>query len=304
MGTPAFALPALEALAASGHTIVCVVTQPDRPRDRGKHNQPSPVAARAAELGLPLAKPASLKAAGDLFPALEAEKPDLAVVVAYGKILPPVWLALPRLGCINIHGSLLPAYRGAAPVQRAVLAGEPETGVTLMYLSEGMDEGDTISSRSTPVDRKTSGELLEELARMGAALLLETLPAIFAGTAPRTPQDHANASYAPMLRKEDGSIVFTDSAAAIERQIRAMQPWPVARALYRGEPIRFLEAIVRPAVADATPGQILAADRNGLDIATGQGVLRVTKLQAPGKRAMEVSEYCKGNRIEIGSVME
>lgn len=304
MGTPAFALPALEALAASEHTIVCVITQPDRPRDRGKRDQPSPVAARAAELGLPLAKPGSLKDAGTLYDTLSAQRPDLAVVVAYGKILPPAWLDLPRLGCVNIHGSLLPAYRGAAPVQRAVLAGETETGVTLMYLSEGMDEGDTIASCSTPVGRKTSGELLEELARSGAALLMDTLPAIEAGTASRTPQDHGRATYAPMLRKEDGRIVFTESATAIERQIRAMQPWPVARALYRGEPLRFLEATARSSAEGGVPGQILAADRNGLDIATGQGVLRVTKLQAPGKRAMEVSEYCKGNRIEIGSVME
>lgn len=305
MGTPEFAVAPLRALVEAGHEIRLVISQPDRPRDRGKKIQPTPVAAAAVSFGLPLEQPTSLKNDPELEVRIKRMAPDIIIVVAYGKLLPASLLSIPRLGCVNIHGSLLPRHRGAAPVQHAILAGEEETGITLMYLSEGMDEGDMIASRSTRIDSKSAGELLTELSQMGASLLIETLPAMEQGLAPRIPQDATRATYAPMLTKKDGHVDFNKGAVHAERQIRAMDPWPGAFAYYREDPIKLLTASALPKtdVDGIIPGQILSVSSAGLDIGTSSGVLRVTKIQTAGKRPMEVSEYIKGNQIEINAVL-
>ena len=217
--------------------------------------------------------------------------------------MPAELLEIPKYGCINIHGSLLPKYRGAAPIQRAVLSGDEETGVTLMYMSQGMDEGDMIAARSTPIDRKTAGELHDELAAMGAAILVETLPAIEAGTVKRQKQDDSLATYAPMIFKKDGLVDFSRSAVEIERQIRAMNPWPGANTYYKSEQIKLLSAEICDFPGEGVPGRITRADSEGIFIETAKGILQVTRIQMPGKRAMEVSEYLKGNKIEIGTVL-
>jgi methionyl-tRNA formyltransferase len=305
MGTPEFAVAPLGALVEAGHNIQLVISQPDRPRDRGKKLQPTPVAAAAISFDLPLEQPLSLKNDPELEDRLKRMEPDIMIVVAYGKLLPASILSIPRLGCVNIHGSLLPKYRGAAPVQHAILAGEEETGVTLMYLSEGMDEGDMIASRSTRIESKTAGELLTELSLMGASLLTDTLPAIEHGRAPRVSQDADHATYAPMLTKTDGHVDFKKGAAHAERQIRAMDPWPGAFAYYKEEPMKLIKAVAIPEtdVDASVPGQILSVSSAGLDIGTSSGILRVTKIQSAGKRPMEVSEYIKGNQIEINTVL-
>ncbi|MDD3350220.1 MAG: methionyl-tRNA formyltransferase [Eubacteriales bacterium] len=305
MGTPNFAVPALEKLAEAGVSIPLVITQPDKPKDRGKKLQAPPVKEVAEKLGIPVLQPESLRGNTELFEAIKACEPDLIVVAAYGRILPQEILSIPRGGCINLHGSLLPKYRGAAPIQRAVLEGAEETGVTLMYMSQGMDEGDMIAVVKTPVDKKTAGELFEELATAGAALLIENLPELIAGTAKREKQNENEATYAPMINKKDGLIDFGKSAEEIERQIRGMDPWPAAFTYYNGEPLKLLAAIANPndVVSGAQAGEILSVDEKGIRIATGIGSLTVTKLQMAGKKAMEVFAYIKGNKIEIGTVL-
>ena len=305
MGTPDFAVPALQKMADAGVEISLVVTQPDKPKDRGKKVQAPPVKELAETLGIPVLQPERLKGNTELFSRIAAAEPDLIVVAAYGRILPNEILSIPKHGCINIHGSLLPKYRGAAPIQRAVLDGEAETGVTLMYMSQGMDEGDMIAAAGTPIGRKTAGDLFIELAAMGAALLLENLDKIVSGTAGRETQDSSLATYAPMIEKKEGLIDFNKTSGEIERLIRAMDPWPTAYTYYNGEPVKLLSA--QPPLEETgmeTPaGRIISADDRGLRITTGSGILTVTRIQMAGKKPMEVSSYLKGNKIEIGSVL-
>ena len=233
MGSPEFAVPCLRALVEGGHEVVLVVSQPDKPAGRGGQVQAPPVKVAAMELGLPVAQPRSART-GELRDALAASGAELAVVVAYGKILPrDVLDALPR-GCINVHASILPSYRGAAPVQWAVIRGEAETGVAIMQLDEGMDTGPVWLERRVAIDPdETAGELLARLAPIGAAALLEAIAAIAAGTARAMPQDHAAATHAPMLAKADGAIDFAQPAAAVAARIRGVDPWPGAHALLR-----------------------------------------------------------------------
>lgn len=305
MGTPDFAVPALQKMADAGVEISLVITQPDRPKDRGKKVQAPPVKEFAEKLGLPVLQPERLNGNTELFGQIEACRPDLIVVAAYGRILPSEILSIPKYGCINIHGSLLPKYRGAAPIQRAILNGEAETGVTLMFMSQGMDEGDMIAAARIPIDRKTAGGLFTELAAIGANLLLENLQKIISGTAVREQQDNSLATYAPMIEKKEGLVDFNKTTAEIERLIRAMDPWPTAYTYYKGEAIKLLHALtpseeIRKA---SIPGEILSADERGIRIVTGSGILTVTKIQLPGKKPMDVSSYLKGNKIEIGSVL-
>ncbi|MDO4552175.1 MAG: methionyl-tRNA formyltransferase [Bacillota bacterium] len=309
MGTPEFAAAPLKMLWEAGHTLSLVVTQPDRARDRGKKVAATPVKALAEELGLVVAQPERLRDNKEFLERMKALEPDLAVVAAYGKLLPPELLQIPRLGCVNIHASLLPKYRGAAPIQRCLLSGDPVTGVTLMYMAEGMDTGDIIAAAETETAGKTSGDLHEELSLLGGQLLLETLPALAAGTAARIPQKEEEASFAPMVSKEEGKVDFRRSAAEIERQIRAFQPWPGAAAVYKGKPLKLLRASVVELIGGRSaeapvPGTVLAADGAGVHIAAGSGVLVVTRLQAPGKRAMDAGEYLRGNPVEPGSQFE
>ena len=300
MGTPAFAAVCLAAVLQTEHRVLAVYTKPDTPKNRGMKLIPSEVKVLAQEHGIPVIQPTAFRDDA-VYEELKALSPDLIVAVAYGKILPQRVLDIPRLGCINIHGSILPALRGSAPVQWAVLQNLPETGVTAMYMSAGMDEGDLIDVRTTPIgEHETAGELMERLAPLGAKLLQDTLAAIAAGTASRTPQDPSRASYAPMLTRELSPIDWSRSAGAVLAQIRGLNPWPVATATLGETDFKIYEARPFPDAAAAAPGTLLALTKKGLVVACGDGAVLVTRLQAPGGRVMPAADYFRGHPIEIG----
>ena len=300
MGTPDFAVPCLERLLADGHQVAGVFTQPDKPKGRGHHLQPPPVKELALARGLPVYQPATLRD-GQALETLRALAPQLAVVVAYGKILPPALLAVPPLGCINVHGSLLPRWRGAAPIQWSVLSGDQQAGVTTMYLAEGMDTGDMILRRSTPVGpQETSGQLYERLAELGAQLLGETVELIAQGKAPRTPQQEEEATYAPMLTKELAAIDFMKPAAQVHNLVRGMNPWPVAHTLLEGQPLKVYAA--RLSEGSGAPGQVLES-RGRLVVACGQGAVELLELQAQGKKRMAAADYLRGHPLAPGTVL-
>lgn len=296
-GTPEFALPTLEAIVEGPHTLVGVLSQPDRPAGRGRRLKPSPVKARALELDVPIQQPERLKrneAAIAEFAALEA---DVLVVVAYGLILPPAVLELPRYGCINVHASLLPRWRGAAPIARAIQAGDSETGVTIMQMAAGLDTGPMLSVHSVPIaPGANAGDLHDELAALGGRALAEVLARLPAGIE-ATPQDDQRATYAAMLDKAEAAIDWQDPAEHIARSVRAFAPWPVAHARLDGQAVRFWQAdTLELPVAGAAPGTVIAASRDGIDIATGSGVLRVTEIQLPGKRRMSAGDAANGRQ--------
>jgi methionyl-tRNA formyltransferase len=303
MGTPDFAVPALDALCGSGHVIVCVVTQPDRPRGRGHRVSPSPVKARASELGLKVLQPESVRDSAEWDAALAEARPDLIVVCAYGRILPEDTLSFPRLGCVNIHASLLPKYRGAAPVHRAIEAGESESGVTLMHMSKRMDEGDMIASRSVPIRGMNSGEALEVLAKLGAGLLTDELPSLVSGTARREPQDDAMATYAPPVRREEGHVDFAAAPGAIIRKILAMTPSPGAYAFLGEEKIKILEARVLPEDRGGQrPGEVTDTDGGVIAVAAGGGgSVGIVRMQSSGGRPVNAADWLRGHSIEPGS---
>ena len=301
MGTPAFAAACLAAVLETEHQVVAVYTKPDTPKNRGMKLIPSEVKTLALAHGLPVYQPATFKDDG-VYEELKALAPDLIIAVAYGKLLPQRVLDIPPKGCVNIHGSILPALRGSAPVQWAVLRDLPETGVTAMYMNAGMDEGDIIDVRRTPIGAyETAGELMERLAPIGAALLRDTLAAIDAGTVTRRPQDPALASYAPMLTKELSPVDWTRPARAILAQIRGLNPWPAATANLGGTAFKLWEA--RPCAAEepAAPGTLLALTRQGLAVACGDGAVLITRLQAPGGKAMPAADYFRGHPIELST---
>lgn len=294
-GTPEFAVPTLRALAASGHTLVGVLTQPDRPAGRGRVLSASPVKLAAQELGLPVAQPAKLKSEEERA-ALAEWQPDALIVVAYGLILPAAVLALPRLGCINVHASLLPRWRGAAPIQRAILAGDTESGVTIMQMDVGLDTGPMWSRCVVPIDITTTGEQLHDaLAAAGAALLVETLSAIEHRTRDPEPQPAEGTSYASKLDKAEARIDWSADAAQIARQVRAFNPWPVAETRWQGQQLRIWDARALLSEGVGSAGQLLSMDTDGaLRIRCGEGVLAVTKLQLAGRRAMSAREFAAG----------
>ncbi len=301
MGTPDFAVPALERLHREGHEILFVVTQPDAVRDRGKKVKFSPVKEKALELGLEVRQPQRLRKDAEFLEQLREAAPDVIAVAAYGQILPKEVLDIPPLGCINIHGSLLPRFRGAAPIQRAIIEGDEETGVTIMYMAEGVDTGDMLAKRSTPVDHKTGQQLHDELAVMGADLLAETLPRL--KTLKAEKQDDSKATYAPMISKAEGHIDFSRSPVEIERLIRAFDPWPGTYAMYGDRMMKIWEAEDGGRTSDAPFGTVIGTDADAIEIAAGGRVLRVTRIQMPGKKRVAVGEYLKGNSIEIGTVL-
>jgi len=297
-GTPEFALPALDALAASAHALVGVLTQPDRPAGRGRAIQASPVKRRALELHLPVAQPARLRSAVEQA-ALRLWQPDLLVVVAYGIILPPAVLALPRLGCLNIHASLLPRWRGAAPIQRAILAGDTVTGVTIMQLDAGLDTGPILAQVTVPIGADmTSAALHVVLAQAGAALLLEVIRALEGGTARPRRQPTEGVTYAPKLDKSEALIDWSHPAEQIARQVRGCNPWPVAATLLQGEPLRIWEAQAEPAAqagtaaqAAAPAGTVIGLRSGRLRVACGSGVLAIAQLQAAGRRVVSAADF-------------
>ncbi len=298
-GTPQFALPALRALLDSTHRVVGVLTQPDRPAGRGRELRASPVKLLAAEHGLPVAQPATLKTPEGRA-ALAEWSPDLLVVVASGLIRPAAVLPLPRLGCLNIHGSLLPRWRGAAPIHRALLAGDAETGVTIMQLDEGLDTGPTLLERRRPIGpEETSGDLHDALAELGAAALIEAIQGLAAGTLLPRPQPTDGVTYAAKIEKSEARIDWKQDAVQIHRQIRAFNPWPVAEARLGEEPLRLLRARVADAAGRAAaPGALLGMDGDGIRIACGQGVLAVGELQRAGKRPVSARDFANAVRIE------
>ena len=297
-GTPQFALPALQALLKSRHQVVGVLTQPDRPAGRGQQMRASPVKLLALDAQLPLAQPSSLKTE-ESRAELTQWAADVLVVVAYGLILPPPVLALPRLGCINIHGSLLPRWRGAAPIQRAILAGDAETGVTIMQLDAGLDTGPMLLERVRPIgSQDTAGDLHDALSELGATALLEALDGLAAGTLKPRAQPADGVSYAPKIEKSEAPIDWSVSAIHLDRKIRAFNPWPVAETRFAGESLRVLQArIAEPIGAHDAPGTLLGIADDGLHVACGEGVLAVRELQRAGKRPVSARDFANAVRL-------
>jgi methionyl-tRNA formyltransferase len=290
-GTPEFALPSLRAAARHGQ-IVAVYTQPDRPAGRGRQLTASPVKQAAQNNGWEVRQPTTLRTI-EARHALAALEPDVMVVVAYGLLLPPKILAIPRQGCWNVHASLLPRWRGAAPIQRAIEAGDAQTGVCLMRMDEGLDTGPVMLSLTTPIDADdTAGSLHNRLAELGAEVLSDALTLLRAGMRPTAQsQAAAGATYARKLEKSEARLDWNEPAIVLDRKVRAFDSWPIAEAMVGGERLRLLEAQALAAVPNAAPGTILAASREGLDIACGEGVLRVTLVQREGGRPVRVADY-------------
>jgi methionyl-tRNA formyltransferase len=300
-GTPPFAVPTLDALLASRHAVASVVTQPDRPRGRGHHVAQSPVKARASAAGLPILQPLRLKDPA-FIDALRALQADLGVVAAYGKILTDEVLAIPRLGMINVHASLLPRYRGAAPVPRAIIAGEDETGITIMRVVKALDAGPMLRSAPRPIGiDETSEQVESELARLGAELLMRSVDDIAAGRAQETAQDEAAATYAHRLTKEDGNIDWRRTARQIHDQVRGLHPWPHAQSFLKGRRLILLRSsLTADAPHTADPGTIVEASGDRLIVAAGDAPLRLVQVQAEGKRPMLVREFMAGHHLSAG----
>ncbi len=302
MGTPGFAVPSLEALAA-GHDVALVVTQPDRPKGRGRRIEPPPVKVSAERLGLRVVQPSSMRDESVL-QALAAAEADLFVVVAFGHILRESVLKLPRIACINVHASLLPAYRGPAPIQWAVINGERETGVTTMIMDKGLDTGDILlTDRETISETDTAGSLHDRLARRGAALLGRTLAAFADGSIKRTAQDGARATYAPLLKKTDGLIDWKRPAAAIEPFVRGMTPWPGAYTFWNGVRLKVFKTDLSSAPRDVAPGTVLASPPGELVVAAGEGALSIREVQGASGSRLPVSEFLRGCRIRTGEIL-
>lgn len=294
MGTPEFAVPCLARLIADGYEIAGVFTQPDKPKGRGHKLAPPPVKELALQHNLPVYQPEKLRD-GRALEIFRSLKPDLAVVVAYGRILPKELLEVPPFGCINVHGSLLPKYRGAAPIQWSVLNGDPSGGITTMYMAEGLDSGDMILQEETPIgENETSGELYERLSQMGASLLLETVKRVLAGNAPRIPQEESQATLAPMLEKSMGQLDFSKPAFAVHKWICGMNPWPAASTLLDGMPVKVYRS--RIVQGEGEPGTILPG--KGLTIACGQGAVELLEIQAQGGKRMAAADYLRGHPLQ------
>ncbi len=301
MGTPDFAVPALQALLDAGHQVAGVFTQPDKPVGRHQNKlQPPPVKVRALEHGIPVYQPTKLRD-GPALALLRELDPDLIAVAAYGRILPDDILALPPKGCINVHSSLLPKYRGAAPINWAVVNGETQTGVTIMHMASELDAGDIILQRAISIGPDEGVESVHDrLAALGGELLVEAVARLDAGTASRTPQDPAGATYAPMLSKALSPVDWTQTARAVHNKIRGLCPWPAASTdLFTGEAMKLYRSAVLEQTHHAAPGTVLAAGKEGIDVACGEGtVLRILELQPPGGRRMAAADYLRGHPIQ------
>ena len=293
-GTPEFALPALNALA-DWQLPVAVYTQPDRPSGRGRKLSGSPVKRRAIELGIEVRQPTSLKNDD----SVAALRPDVMVVAAYGLLLPESVLAVPRVGCINIHASLLPRWRGAAPIQRAITAGDSRTGISIMQMAKGLDTGDVLLQRETRItDEDTGGTLHDRLAELGAEALMAALPAVLRGELAGVPQDDSKATYARKLEKDEARLDWREPAAQLGLQIRAMNPWPVCECGFEGQRLRIWAARALDAPHAATPGDILGVDAGGIVVACGDGQLRITEVQMPGRRRVSGKAFANARQLQ------
>ena len=302
MGTPDFAAPCLEALLAAGHEVAAVITQPDRPRGRGRKLSFSPVKACAVEHGLEVLQPEKIKTP-EFEQVLQELAPDVMVVVAFGQILSPAILAIPPLGCVNVHASLLPYYRGAAPIHWAVMQGEEKTGVTTMYMDEGLDTGDMILKKEIAISKDAStGEIHDQLMQEGAVLLQETLALIADGKAPRTKQDHAVSTYAPLLKADIEQLDWTRSAQELHNRIRGLSPWPGAYCRYAGGRLKVWKSRVceETAAVGAIPGRIARLSVEGFVVETGDGLLELLEVQPENKRRMKASECACGYSLQPG----
>lgn len=299
MGTPDFAVPSLKRLIADGHELAAVYTQPDKPKNRGMKLTPPPVKEVALAHGIPVLQPQTLREEGVL-EALAGYQPQLIVVAAYGKLLPKELLAMPPMGCINVHSSLLPKYRGAAPINWAVINGERETGVTIMDMAEAMDTGDIIAQAKTEIDPNESVETLHDrLAELGAELLSKTVACIANGTATRTPQDDSQSTYAPKLSRELSPIDWSRSAREIHNQVRGLTPWPAASMELAGKSFKVYQTEETGETTGKPAGTLVGTDKRGICMACGDGkVLRVLEIQAPGKKRMKAPDYLRGHPHE------
>ncbi|MFD1885257.1 methionyl-tRNA formyltransferase [Paenibacillus wenxiniae] len=310
MGTPDFAVASLKLLLEQGMNIVCVVTQPDKPQGRKKVLTPSPVKTAALEHNLPVLQPVRMRNP-EAVAELAAYEPDLIVTAAYGQILPKAVLDLPRLGCVNIHGSLLPQYRGGAPIQRCIINGETVTGITLMYMAEGLDTGDMIARLEVPItDEDTSGTLFEKMSVAGAELLKQELPRLLTGKVDAEPQNDEEATYAPNLTREDEKIDWSKDSRSIYNQIRGLVPFAGGFTLWNGDVFKVWKTLkpqqndTLPAgAADAAPGTVLEFNKNGIVVRTGDGVLTLTEVQPAGKKALRAADFARGNTMATGTVL-
>ncbi len=309
MGTPDFAVETLRQTTHAGHEIIGVVTQPDRPKGRGKAMQPTPVKETALELGLPVYQPKSVKDP-DFVNVLKELKPDIIVVVAFGQLITREILEIPPYGCINVHGSLLPKFRGAAPVQWAVLCGEKESGVTVMRMDEGLDTGDMLAKAAVPLEAdETGGSLFDKLSILGAKLLTETLQGLSQGTVVAQPQPKESPTpYASMIQKSMGLIQWEKDAADIERWTRGLNPWPSAFTHLNGKTMKIFKSSVcslkgADGWRDAVPGQVVLVEAQGIYVKCGQGCLRIEELQLEGKKRMPARDFLRGHAVEAGTVL-
>jgi methionyl-tRNA formyltransferase len=303
LGSGAFAVPSLEAVIGAGHDVAALVTQPDREKGRGRALRATPTKVLAERRGIPVLQPRRIKDP-QAVEALRALRPDVQVVVAYGQILSRAVIDLPPLGTVNVHSSLLPRYRGAAPIHWAIVNGERETGVTTMLIDEGLDTGPTLLAKSTPIEpEETSPELEARLARLGAEVLLETLDGLARGTLTPRPQDHARATLAPLLKKEDGRIDWGRPADEIGRRVRGLLPWPGTVTGWAGGELKVLRARAEPAAPDkAMPGTVLTVDRDGIVVAAGAGTrLRLLEVQPESRRPMAAAAFAAGARLQPGA---
>ena len=306
MGTPDFAVAPLEAILKAGHEVTAVVTQPDRQKGRGREVQYSPVKECALSYGIPVLQPLKIKEE-DAVEELRKYPADIFVVAAFGQLLSEEILNMPRLGCINIHASLLPAYRGAAPIQWCVINGEEKTGVTIMQMAKGMDTGDILLQKEVVLDEKeTGGSLFDRLMETGAELIVEVLPKIEAGELTPVVQKEELATYAGKITKDMGNIDFAKSAVTIERLIRGLNPWPSAFTHYKGRILKIWEADVVSECANAenpVPGTVIAMDKESFTLATGEGALRIRSLQPEGKKRMSCAEFMRGYEVKVGEAL-
>lgn len=305
MGTPDFAVPPLEALVKSGYDVIAVVTQPDKPKGRGKALLPTPVKEEALKYNIPVYQPVKVRDP-EFIEVLKSLEPDMIVVAAFGQIIPKAILDMPKYGCLNIHASLLPKYRGAAPIQQAVIDGERESGVTIMRMGTGLDTGDMISQAAVELSAdETGGSLFDKLSLLGAQLLVDTIPTIMDGSAVYTKQpDESPTPYAAMITKNMGLMDFNKSAVELERLVRGMNPWPSAYTFLNGKTLKVWKAaVVAEDTLNKAPGSVISSGKDGIHVACGQGVLVLEEVQLEGKKRMQADAFLRGYQVADGTIL-